>query len=275
MSDFPIDRGFVRLDEGLVHYRERRGAPDPKQPPLLLLHASPASSRSLEPVMAAYPPGRRLLAPDTLGNGASVRPAPAQPEIADYADAMERFCDALDVAEVDVFGSHTGAHIALEMAARAGTRVRRVVLDGVLTLTAAEREEYLAQYAPPQQPDASGAQFHWAWQYIRDQMVFFPHFRKDSEHLRHGGVFDGRVLHELTLDILNSLETYHLAYEAVFRHDIAAALGNAKCPLLWLDNGETYLDAGKQLTLASAPHAKVAEIAHTPGAIAEAIEQFR
>lgn len=268
-----IDRGFARIDEGLVHYRERPG--DGAEPaPMLMLHPSPGSSRAVETLLLAFPGGRRIIAPDTLGNGDSAPPAATQPDLAYYADALDRFCDAMSLGAVDIFGIHTGAHIALELAARSPTRVRRIVLDGVLALSDGEREEYLANYAPPRRPDAHGSQFFWAWQYLRDQMIFFPHFRKDPEHLRVAGAFDPQFLHDLTLDLLKALPTYHLAYEAVFRHDLDRTLPGVRCPVLWLDTGEDYLAAGRRKVLECIPHCETRPVSHEPGALGAAIDAF-
>ena len=274
MSQTLIDRAFVRLDEGLLHYRERAGGAAPEQPPLLMLHASPSSGVSMQPVMQAFAPGRRLIAPDTPGNGDSARPLAEQPEMADYADALDRFCDALGLETVDIFGSHTGAHIGVELAVRRPERVRGLVVDGLLVLTAPEREEYLARYAPPKVPDETGSQFHWVWQYVRDQMIFFPHFRKDLEHLRAGGIFDPRFLHSMALDVLRTLDTYHLAYEAVFRHDIATALSELTRPIRWLDIGHGYLDDALALMQERAAGASVVRVGHAPEDIAAAIDAF-
>ncbi len=87
-----IDRHFVRLAEGQVHYRSAgpRGAP-----PLLMLHASPGGAALLEPLMSALAGQRRLIAPDTLGNGDSAPLAIQQPELPDYAGSMLRVLDTL------------------------------------------------------------------------------------------------------------------------------------------------------------------------------------
>lgn len=274
MSECLIDRAFLRLAHGLVHYREVTGAAAASERPLLLLHASPNCSRSMVPLMAGCAGRGRVLAPDTPGNGDSERPPAVQPEMADYAAIVDGFLAALDIAEVDVFGSHTGAHIAVELAARFPRRVRSIVVDGLLVLTPSEREDYLANYAPPRVPDEAGSQFHWAWQYVRDQMIFFPHFRKDRGHLRAGGSFDPEFLHHMTLDVLRTLRTYHLAYEAVFRHDLEAALARVACPVRWLDAGHGYLDDGMRLLQAVAPAASVVRVGHAPEDFAAAIEAF-
>ena len=274
MQHQQIDRAFARLDEGLIHYRERPGAGDESLPPLLMLHASPNSSRAMVPLLEAYTQPRRLIAPDTPGNGDSVRPPAEQPEMADYADALDRFCDVLDLGEVDIYGSHTGAHIAVELAVRNPGRVRRIVVDGLLVLSEQDRDDFLANYAPHQSIDEAGTQFHWAWQYIRDQMIFFPHFRKDLAHLRAGGIFDPQFLHDMTMDVLRSLDTYHLAYEAVFRHDVKATLSELACPSRWLDTGEGYLDDGLELMRSHAAQPSEVKLAHAPADFTAAIAAF-
>ena len=275
MTDRSLNRAFARLDHGLVHFRERVASADCKDlPPLLLLHASPACGRTLAPIMQADTSGRHMLAPDTPGNGDSDPLACSAPEMADYADALAAFCAAQGISRVDIFGSHTGAHIAVELAARRPELVRSITVDGLLTLSAEERAEYLTRYAPPKQPDDIGSQFHWVWQYVRDQMIFFPHFHKDREHLRAGGIFDPQFLHEMALDVLRTLPTYHLAYEAVFRHELSASLKEVRCPLRWLDTGEGYLDAAIQVVTEHVAAASVVRAEHTPADFAAAIHEF-
>ena len=214
-----IDRRFVRLTEGLVHMRH---AGDPANPPLIILHASPLSSRTLEPLITALSTTRYVIAPDTLGNGDSAVPLQTQPELRDYADAMDRLVAEMGFDTVDVYGSHTGGHIAIEWAINHPERINRLVLESVALLDAATRQEFLERYAPPQSPAENGSQFYWAWHYLRDQMLFSPHYKKDREHLGPGGVFDAPTLHAFTMDLLKALDTYHQPYEAVFRQDVVA-----------------------------------------------------
>ena len=70
------ERAFCRIAEGQVHYRVVHG--DPAKAPIVLLHASPSSSRSTAPLAQALAPfGRTVIAPDTLVNGYSPPPAVA------------------------------------------------------------------------------------------------------------------------------------------------------------------------------------------------------
>jgi pimeloyl-ACP methyl ester carboxylesterase len=241
-----IDRGFVRISEGQVHYRRTCGAQPADAARLLLwmLHASPASSVSLVGLIAGFASGRECIAPDTLGNGDSAAPAPPRPDAAYYADASLRVMSALGVGRVDLYGSHTGAHIAVEMAIRAPGRIRRVILDGIGMFSSAEKAEMLANYAPAIEPDAFGSQFHWAWHFVRDQGWFFPYFKGDAAHLRGIDAPSPDVLHTITLEVLKVIGTYHLAYRAAFAHDDAGRLPLVGQPTLVVADDSDPLKAG-------------------------------
>lgn len=224
--------------------------------------------------MRALGEGLSLYAFDTPCNGQSCAPAMAAPAIADFADMIARGSEALGLEFPVLYGTHTGAHIAIEWALARPKEVRALVLDGVALFDEVMREEFLKRYAPPKQPDETGAQFHWAWHFIRDQMLFFPHYRKKADHLRAGGSLDPAVLHELVLDVLNNLETYHLPYEAVFRHEVRDALARLSVPTLVLADSESALDPATTEIASLVPSTEVAPDCATPGAKARAIETF-
>jgi pimeloyl-ACP methyl ester carboxylesterase len=79
-----------------------------------------------------------VIAVDTPGYGAS-DPVPAQPEISDYAAALAAVLDELDIAKAIVVGHHTGALIAVEMAAANPERVDRLALSGPIYMDAGTR----------------------------------------------------------------------------------------------------------------------------------------
>ncbi|MEE4204660.1 MAG: alpha/beta fold hydrolase [Erythrobacter sp.] len=267
-----IDKAYAKVGEGQVHVRRRAGAGGAL--PLGLLHASPSSSRSLEGLMDAIPGGRELVAFDTPCNGQSCAPRASEPSMTDFADMLARAADSLGMERLALYGTHTGAHVAVEWALARPERVAALILDGVALIDEAARDEFLARYAPPKSPDAIGSQFHWAWHFIRDQMIFFPYFARDADHVREGGVFDPRVLHELTLEVLNNLETYHLPYQAVFRHEVRAALARLDLPVLVLSDAAGALDPASEEVAATVKGARLAKECDSLAAKAEAIEAF-
>lgn len=212
-----IDRAFIRIKEGLVHYRHC-GADTPGKLPLYMIHASPASAITLVGLMGELGANRRVIAPDTLGNGDSAPPALDVPEMDYYADSVARILDALKLDKVDVFGSHTGAHIASELAIRHPDRVRRLIFDGIGMFSAEDKKDFVANYAPEMVPDEFGRQYIWAWHFVRDQTMYFPYFRKTPEFARNQKVPPPAAIHAIVVDVLKALTTYHKGYRASFRH---------------------------------------------------------
>jgi pimeloyl-ACP methyl ester carboxylesterase len=209
-----MQRAFATLPARQVHYRQ--GGTGGRA--LLMLHASPASSRQLERLGDALASKRPVFAPDRPGNGDSPALPVAIPEIADYARAELEFLDAIGLDQVDVYGSHTGACMAVELAIRAPNRVRRVVLDGIGLFSEEEVRDYLLHYAPAMAPDLAGTHLTWAFQFCRDQALFFPWFKASTETARGLGLPAPAALHEMVVDVLKSLQTYHLGYNASFRY---------------------------------------------------------
>lgn len=246
-----VDRAFVRIDEGLVHYRAAGSPKNRKAIPLYMVHGGPGSSRGLENLLKYLGRDRYVIAPDTLGYGDSAAPALAKPEIDYYADSVRRILDGLKIDKVDFYGSHTGAHIGTELALRAPDRVRRLIFDGVTHFPPEERANFLANYAPAVTPDVYGRQLTWAWHFVRDMALFFPYFTTDAAHRLPRGVPAPQALHNSVLDVLKALSTYHLSYNAVYRHDLASRLPLLTNPVLCItseaDPNIRYLDAAAAL----------------------------
>jgi len=226
----PIRRGFVSIAEGQVHYREAgAGAPGL---PLVMFHPSPTSSWILQPLMGRFGRSRRVVAPDTLGNGDSCPPAQPAPDIADLADAHLRALDALGISRFDAYGSHTGGNIAAEVAIRAPDRVRALILDGMAVYGAGEQADMLANYAPAITLDHTGSQLNWVWHFVRDNALFWPWYRRDAAHVRRVGLPPPGVLHDKVVEVLKAARTYHLSYRAALAYDKRARLPLVDRPTL-------------------------------------------
>jgi pimeloyl-ACP methyl ester carboxylesterase len=238
-----IDRAFIRLAEGLVHYRSC-GEQVEGVPPLYLIHASPASAANLEPMMRELGGSRRCVAPDTLGNGDSAAPSLDDPDMDYYADSVARVLDALGLETVDVYGSHTGAHIACELAIRHPQRVRKLVFDGIGMFNAEDRADLLAHYAPAMLPDEIGGQFNWAWHFVRDQVLHFPYYRRSPRFRRAEPMPPPEVLHRVVVDVLKSLTTYHKGYRAAFRHRDFERMPLLTCPVFCMASDDDPLKDG-------------------------------
>lgn len=252
-----IRRGFVDVAEGQVAYRRAGTAAGVT---LVMLHASPGSSKMLEPLVDALGARRTVVAPDTLGNGDSSPPAQSVPTIFDFADATLRAIDALGLDRVDLYGTHTGASIAMEIAIAHPERVRRLVLDGIGLYAPAEQRELLAVYAPEIVPDHNGSQLNWAWHFCRDQFVFWPWFKRDREHVRATGLPPAGELHAMVVEVLKAIGTYHLSYRAAFRHPKHERLPLLRVPTLVCCDPGDMLFAALDGVVALVPGCRRAEV---------------
>lgn len=278
VANSTIERAFVSLDEGQMHLR-RLPAADPAATPILLLHASPASSWFMQDLMLALRgAGCRgeIIAPDTLGNGDSVAPAGDEPDIAYFAGSMDRLCEALGLDRIDAYGTHTGARIACELAAGFPNRVRRLVLDGITEYTDALRDAVIANYAPVVEPDEYGRHLIWAFNFCRDQALFFPHFMKDAEHRLSVPMPPPAVLHRITLDVLKSLSTYSKPYLAAFRYRTFERMPSITAPTLMLkaQNELALLNQSIDTALGLLPDGRAEPVGPAPAEKAAAISRF-
>ena len=257
-----VDRGFIRLQEGLVHYRfagRDRLGPRNAPLPLYFAHAGPGSGRVYEPWLQAFGASRFAFAPDMLGNGDSAPPAGEDLEIGYYVDCALRLADSLGIERFDFYGSHTGAQIGCQLAVEHPTRIRRLVLDGVPLFPADLKQRMLENYAPKVVPDDYGAHLVWAWNFVRDQQLYFPWFERTSERRLANPVSPAAQLHASVTDVVKALRTYHIAYRAAFRQDMHALLPKLACPVFLTtsqrDPLTAWFDDAVRLAPAGSPHA--------------------
>jgi pimeloyl-ACP methyl ester carboxylesterase len=203
----PIERGFRRLTHGEVHYRAAG-----EGPVVLALHASPRSSASLIPVMEAMADRFRVIAPDTPGYGLSSPLPQPDPTLEDFADALVALLDDLGVARAAVYGTHTGAALALALARRTPHRVSALVLDGVSAFTPGEVEAFRTDYLTPYAPAWDGAHVMRLWSRVKDLYTWFPWCEQAAGRRLAGEPPSPDALHASALGFLQSGAHYAKAY---------------------------------------------------------------
>src|SRR4051812_43903270 len=193
-----IRRGFTDIAEGQVHYRTIDGGADANTPPILLLHSSPLSSLLMVKFATHLAEKRDVIAIDTLGQGDSCPPARADPMMDYFADATARALMALGkkYKQVDVFGTHTGARIAADLAIDHPKCVRKVILDGMRRMPSGLYEEYAEKIDMSRHIDSDGTQFFKAWNKWRDEYLFKPPHRWTQEQATGSPLPSARDMHD-------------------------------------------------------------------------------
>ncbi|WP_433496512.1 alpha/beta fold hydrolase [Sphaerimonospora sp. CA-214678] len=245
-----------------VHYlRTGRGVP------LVLLHASPGDHRPLRRLAGELAAGFCVYALDTPGHGGSDRLPVAEPGMADYGAALGETLTALGLERVHLYGTHTGAKIALAFAAEHPHRVASLTLDGLGVSTPRERADQLAHYLPPVLPRGDGAHLVAAWHQVRNMFLFWPWYREEPGARLAAAMPSPGSLHEMTTGLLEAGEAYPLAYRAAFTCDPLPLLDRLAVPALVLASPDDPLHAHlarlRTGTPAGAPDARI-RVEHLP-----------
>jgi pimeloyl-ACP methyl ester carboxylesterase len=207
-----ITRRFVDTALGHVHVVQagpRTGVP------IVLLHQTPRSIDEFAEVLPLLAARRHAIAIDTPGYGCSDRPA-RQPTVNDYAAAVVAVLDALGVQRAHCVGHHTGAIIAVELAAGWPQRVAGVGLSGPVYADGAGRAAlapHFRQWHPV--PDGSHLQEKW---------LRFTTWT-DAEPA---------LLQRLVVDLFRAGETSEFGHFAILEYRMEDRLPMVSCPGLIL-----------------------------------------
>lgn len=226
MMNSPIRKHFVTLKDRRVHYL-RCGT----GPVLILLHASACSAKVMRDHMAYFAQKFTVIAPDTPGFGLSDLLPIEMVTTEDLADALAETLDALGIAQVSVYGRHTGAQIAVEFAARHPQRCAMALSDGFPIYTLQERERRLSTYLPPIVPSFDGSHLLWLWFRYREQHVFWPWNAQDLAHRADTDVPDLDFLHRGVVEMLEAGDGYRIGYATAYRHRGIDACADLRVPV--------------------------------------------
>lgn len=211
--------------------------------PLVMFHAAPGSSAYYEPVMVRLGQDRPVITFDTPGNGDSA-PLHGNPGIADFERVLGQAIDHLGLDEFDVYGSHTGALIAIEAAIRMPERVKHVILDGITLFTPEQTREYLDRYPVPLRIATEGSHLLWAWNFRRDMGLWWPYYNHTMEGFRpEGAVGSPAMQHSGYVEFMKGGRSYHLSYRAAFAFDTRGRLPLVTQPVLHCSSASDPLRA--------------------------------
>ena len=132
-------RGYVDTCDGQIHYRYRGGS---IETPIVFFHQTASSSQSYGKLMGLLEGKFPMFAMDTPGFGQSFFP-PKAPTTTYYASILLEALSNLGIDSFHAFGHHTGAAIAVEMAAMVPGRVKTLMMDGPVWLSQYERQLWL------------------------------------------------------------------------------------------------------------------------------------
>jgi pimeloyl-ACP methyl ester carboxylesterase len=269
-----VSRRFVEVDGRRVHYRTAGSGP-----PLVLMHGSPGDSTVVEHEMAAAAAHFTCFAIDTPGFGCS-DPLPSEGlTVAGLARAMAATIAALGIAPCTVYGTHTGALIATELAAGWPETVTGLVAEGLPIFTDAEITELFeshGDYFATMVPDPLAGHLVTTWMRFRDQFTWFPWASRNVARLNPVDRPTAEEIHLWVMMFYRSCRTYGAAYRAVCYHGHRACLaaGRVTAPAVFMASAEDMLFGHLDRLPPLRPGQRIERVAHDPPAKYRAIVDF-
>jgi pimeloyl-ACP methyl ester carboxylesterase len=249
-----VRRDYVDTSVGQLLMRRTGGGTGR---PLVLFHASPGSSLGLEPLLLALGADRPAITFDTPGNGDSAPPR-GPVEIRDLAKILGEAIDALGLKDYDLYGTHTGALVAMEVAIARSQQVRHLILDGVTMFSDSETQDLLANYPLPLQISSDGGYLIWAWNFQRDGSLWWPWYNRTASGARIGvRPLSPETQHRNFVEFIKGGATYHFNYRAAFAYPTRTRLPLIKTPTLLCASSSDVLLPGLAEAAQLAQHAQV------------------
>lgn len=206
-----MQKGYVDISQGQIHYRSKEGSGTP----IICFHQTASSSAMFEKFAAAYNGPEPIYALDTPGFGGSFDPE-GMPTMADYASMLGDAIKALGFAEVHLFGHHTGASLAIEIATSNPELVASLMMIGPVVLTAEERQAFGGVYPQPFELKADGSHLQTMWDYVESI----------------GGNSSLELHHREMVDTARAWEGHIKVYSKIWDQDFSALYERVSVPML-------------------------------------------
>jgi pimeloyl-ACP methyl ester carboxylesterase len=207
-----IERSFVATRRARIHIAMiGSGAP------LLLLHQTPRSWDEFRDVLPLIGQRYRAIAMDTVGFGDSDALPAGEDSIESWAESAFDLLDALGIASAAIAGHHTGAAIAVEMAAARPERVRALVLSASPYVDATRRTTATGKKIIDETTSqSSGAHLLELWQM---RQPFYP-------------AGDTDLLERFVVDAIKAGRMAAEGHRVVNRYVMETRLPLVRCPTL-------------------------------------------
>lgn len=157
------------------------------------------------------------IAPDSPGYGQSQPFADPDVEIADFADAVVQFLDAIGIDRIAAYGFHSGGIILVTALRRHPDRFSALAIGGYAVWTDAERKAFSDNYLPAFVPSPYGEHLTWLWHRILEQSWFFPWFDARPATRMAVAHADPARIDGVVREMLDAGDAYRAGYGAVLR----------------------------------------------------------
>lgn len=256
-----MERHIIRIKDIDIHYRKTGQGPI-----LFLLHPSPRSSKVFEPFMNFLSDQFTVFAFDLPGYGFSDALPVAPISLQDYLPILDGFFSAFSVKKFNIYGSATGAQLAIAYGKVYPQKVNYLFLDNAAHFEDAQKAAIIQDYFPDFSPQVDGFHALKIWNHIKDSFLFFPWFDYKNGKKLSNGLPPAQIMNEVLIDYLLSGKNWDSAYRLAFEHEKGENVVSLECKTIvfkWL--GGIMLNFVEQLLAFDLPqNIEVKEISAMP-----------
>jgi pimeloyl-ACP methyl ester carboxylesterase len=254
----------IKDAKGRTLYAQCSSLADQQKPAVVLLHASPLSSESLQPLMQQLQADFDVIAFDTPGYGES-DPIEAT-SLQDYADQFVYGLRQLGIERFHLYGVATGAQIAQTLAKTHPFRVLSLWMEGACHFEAHERERILRHYFPDLSAKADGSHLQLIWHICQRLFKAFPWFSDDPNDQLELSAPPVALLELFFKNYLKAGPDYARAYRLAFENEHASQFFGLSVPSFIVTRSDSILAKHTENLLQQALPACVQRCAIASGA---------
>jgi pimeloyl-ACP methyl ester carboxylesterase len=227
-----IQKNHLRYAGGQLFYRSCGNGPL-----LMLLHPSPQHSGRMEGLISLLSERFQVVAPDTPGYGYSDPFSPAAEHISDYCPFIEALREELGSNTFYLYGTATGAQLAIAYALAYPQRVEQLFLDNAAHFEEDMRKKILQHYFISLLPEKDNSQLIRLREMVEKSCLFFPWFSTDEKHRFSDKLPPAEIIEKMMEDYILAGPDYARAYRAAFLHEKAEHVQQLTIPAIvfrWL-----------------------------------------
>tara|TARA_R110002167_G_scaffold349844_1_gene561821 strand:- start:34951 stop:35835 length:885 start_codon:yes stop_codon:yes gene_type:complete len=238
MNAIPVLKHYVTLGADKPWQMHYRSQGQEQLPVIILLHASPMSSAMMVPMMNVLADSFRVIAVDTPGYGQS-DPLPlnhvnladkADSSLVPYVEALDAFINALELEQPLIYGSATGAQIAIEYAKAYPKDINGIVLENAAWFKDEERSAIVEHYFPDIKAQKDGSHLDLVWQMASQLFHYFPWFDTSEQARISQAEIPPEAIQDTLMAYFTAGDNYHLAYRAAFMNERPEQLRSVTVP---------------------------------------------
>ncbi|QLG45059.1 alpha/beta hydrolase [Costertonia aggregata] len=219
-----IDR-YVTVNNKKLHFYMMGSGPA-----LILLHPSPSSGETMLPLAKQLSSNYTVLCVDTPGYGKSDALAVVPYELSAYTDFFHEAFKKLGLEKPAIYGSATGAQLAVRYGLEYPDSVSHIFLDNAAHFDDASANEIIEHYFPDLTPRLDGGHLTQIWSIVSQMFQYFPWCFTTKKYALNRPQMPLFVLQMVAMDYLKAGATYDIAYRLAFQHERGRYVQRLKVP---------------------------------------------